>query len=138
MARADKFTPAEAQNKDVYSDFLINFDLNPITGNLAKVTNEDAVKQSIRQLLLTNRGERLYQPLTGARLSALLFENDTIVSMSALDKEIRETIELFEPRINVEQLNLVEMDYEIQVTLVFSIINKPEIYDMNIILQRVR
>lgn len=139
MPRADKYTPVEAQNKVLYSDFLPNFDLNPVTGNLAKVTNENSVKQSIRNLILTNRGEVPYSPLHGSRIRSLLFELNSPSINSLLDKEIRETIDMFEPRVNIVNIKIDnDGGEEITVTIAFNTINSPEITEMSIILERVR
>lgn len=58
----------------IYSDFLNNFDRNPYTGYLGIVTNEDAIAQEIRNLCLTNRGERFYNFELGSDIPASLFE----------------------------------------------------------------
>lgn len=140
MARADKYTPI-TEKKEYYSDFLINFDQNPITGNLARVTNEESVKQSIRNLILTNRAERPFQPLVGSRINSLLFENFDSFLISSLETEIRETIALYEPRANIERVNISESEIDqntLEVSIFFSIINIPQIIEMTLFLKRVR
>jgi phage baseplate assembly protein W len=140
MARADKYTPI-TEKKEYYSDFLINFDENPITGNLARVTNEESVKQSIRNLILTNRSERLFQPLAGSRINSLLFENFDSSLVSSIETEIRETISLYEPRANIERVNITESQIDnnsLEITILFSIINIPQIIEMTLFLKRVR
>ena len=57
----------------VYSDFFTDFSRHINTGQLNKKTNEDAVKQSVRNLLLTNHYERPFQPQIGSNLKQLLF-----------------------------------------------------------------
>ena len=140
MARADKYTPI-TEKREYYSDFLINFDENPVTGNLARVTNEESVKQSIRNLILTNRSERPFQPLVGSRINSLLFENFDSSLVSSLETEIRETISLYEPRANIERINIVESEIDnnsLEITILFSIINIPQIIEMTLFLKRVR
>jgi phage baseplate assembly protein W len=140
MARADKYTPF-TEKKEYYSDFLIIFDENPITGNLARVTNEESVKQSIRNLILTNRSERLFQPLAGSRINSLLFENFDSSLVSSIETEIRETISLYEPRANIERVNITESQIDnnsLEITILFSIINIPQIIEMTLFLKRVR
>ena len=140
MARADKYTPI-TEKREYYSDFLINFDENPITGNLARVTNEESVKQSIRNLVLTNRSERLFQPLAGSRINSLLFENFDSSLVSSIETEIRETISLYEPRANIERVNITESQIDnnsLEITILFSIINIPQIIEMTLFLKRVR
>jgi phage baseplate assembly protein W len=72
MSQSDRFTIKN--NREYFSDFMANFDKNPVTGNLARVTNEDAIKQSLRNLVLTNRTERFYQPHIGSKVQSLLFD----------------------------------------------------------------
>ena len=84
-SRADKFT--QTQKKQVlFSDFLDNFDRVPFNNQLAKVTNENSVRQSITNLVLTNYGERLFQPNVGGNVNDSLFEfADAITTLSATD-----------------------------------------------------
>ena len=70
--RADKFT--QTQKKQIlFSDFLDNFDRVPFNNQLAKVTNENSVRQSITNLVLTNYGERLFQPNVGGAASKTMY-----------------------------------------------------------------
>ncbi len=138
--RADKFTPI-TEKKEMYSDFLINLDQSPITGNLARVVNEDSIKQSIKNLILTNRSERLFQPLVGSRIKSLLFENFDSFLLSNIENEIKETIALNEPRAIIEKVSIEESSIDnksLSITIFFSTINNPEITNMNILLKRVR
>ena len=61
----------------VFSDFFTDFSRSPTSGMLNIKTNEDAVKQSVRNLLLTDKYERPYQPEIGSNVRNLLFENWT-------------------------------------------------------------
>lgn len=138
--RADKFTPI-TEKKEMYSDFLINLDQSPITGNLARVVNEDSIKQSIKNLILTNRSERPFQPLIGSRIKSLLFENFDSFLISNIENEIKETIALNEPRAVIEKVSIEESSIDnksLSITIFFSTINNPEITNMNILLKRVR
>ena len=55
-----KSQTARALQVEYFSDFLSSFDVDPVKQDLYKVTNEEAVKSSIRNLLLTNTGDRIY------------------------------------------------------------------------------
>lgn len=138
--RLDRNTSTTIQQEH-YSDFMNNLDLNPITGLLAKVTNEDAVKQSLKNLIYTNRTERFYNPFIGSRLRSLMFEPMDSVTQQLLSKEINETISNNEPR--VEILNVIVTPREDQnrydIKIVFRLINRPEqTLDLNLSLKRVR
>lgn len=138
MARADKYT-LTAKKKDIYSDFLNNFDMNPNTGYLAKVTNEDAVKQSLRNLVLTNIGERFYAPYKGSRIRHSLFEPVTPITIEMVQLQLGEVLAL-EPRANIIKYFVSEnIDRNaFDVTIVFSVVNLPGEYDLSIQIKRVR
>ena len=59
----------------VFSDVNVTFTPHPVTGKLPVLKNADAVKRAVRNLILTNFGERQYEPLYGGNVRALLFEN---------------------------------------------------------------
>jgi len=62
------------QNKIIYSDILSNFNIHPIKKDLVRLTNEEAVKKSIINLIFTNKGERPFQPFIGSSIRQYLFE----------------------------------------------------------------
>ena len=59
----------------LYKDFPISFSAHPVTGNLSILKNADAVKQSVKNIVLTNFYERPYAPLLGGNVRAQMFEN---------------------------------------------------------------
>ena len=138
MSRSDKYTPFK--KKEFYSDFLINFDMNPITGTLARVTNEDSVKQSLKNLILTNRTERPYNPLLGSRINALLFDPLDTFTAQSIKEEIEETIKAFEPRVVLNDVSVYpdEDNNGFTVNIIFSTINIPQETRIELFLQRVR
>jgi len=103
MARSDRYTVLT--NKPIYySDFSNNLDINLSTGFLAKITNENSVKNSIRNIVSTINGERFYQSTIGSKISVLLFEPIDGPTTIALDNAIREAIQNSEPRANLKSL----------------------------------
>lgn len=108
------------QNR-VWIDLDINMIVNPITGDISKNVGTQAVIGSIRNLLLTNHYERPFHPDIGANITKLLFENLTSLTASALQREIRNTIQNYEPRVKISTLTVtvnpdtngfdVEMDF---------------------------
>lgn len=139
MARADKYT-FTSRKPTYYSDFTNNFSLNPQTGYLAMVTNEQAVINSIRNLILTNKFERLYQPNVGSKIQALLFDLNDPTTHDLLTKTITETINNFEPRarqvgVSVDQV----LDSEqVSITIAFTMLNIVQPIAFSLILKRVR
>ena len=80
--RADLYSPNDIQ-QTYLSDFATDFARNPVTGFLAKVNNEQDAKQMLRNLILTNVGERFYQPRVGSKVYSLQFEPADSVTRSA-------------------------------------------------------
>ena len=140
MARADKFS-LEQKKTEIYSDFLNSFEQNPLTGALARVTNEDSVKQSLRNIILTNIGERFYDSNKGSKIKQSLFELYDPSTVEIIRIQLGEAISAYEPRAIIQDIRLQE-DLErngYYVTLIFSIINIPDqTFSLDLSIQRVR
>lgn len=124
----------------VYSDFFTDFDKHPIRNTLLRKTNVDAVKQSLRNLLLTDRGERPFQPKLGGHIRAMLFENITAQTFITMQEHIKDVIEAHEPRADVIDVVVAQTfnDHEVQVTIVFRVVNVQEPVTLELLLERVR
>ncbi len=124
----------------VFSDVRGDFLENPATNDLLLYTNEDAIIQSIRNLLLTNRYERPFQKNVGSDITGLLFELDTPMTQYALKNAIIECIENYEPRCNLLNLIIIpapELNtYIVEIT--FSLITSQDPVSFNLLLQRNR
>jgi phage baseplate assembly protein W len=140
MARADKFT-VERKKSVMYSDFTPNMDKNPLTGLLAKLTNEESVKNSIKNLVKTMRRERFNQPLVGSKITGSLFENFGPDVADEMKQTIENCIENDEPR---AQNVIVEIKFnpsspnQVRVNITFSMKNIPDPISFDVILKRVR
>ena len=89
----------------VFSDVNVTFTPHPVTGKLPVLKNADAVKRAVRNLILTNFGERQYDPLYGGNIRAMLFENTDDPLLDALIRTRIETaIENYEPRAKVDRV----------------------------------
>lgn len=139
VAQRKTQTPRTIQ-QEYFSDFLSGFDVDPVKQDLYKVTNEEAVKSSIRNLLLTNTGDRLYDTKLGSNIRSILFENFSPAMDSVLEDLIRTTIENYEPRAKIKQIfvNSEIDDHYVVATIVFSIINKEEPITLELFLNRIR
>jgi len=137
--RQNKFT-IENKKLEYYSDFMMNLEKNPLTGFIARLTNEDSIKQSLKNLILTNRTERPFQPWIGSKIQSLLFEPDDPMTHMILEEEIKTTIDNCEPRVSLEAVNISGGDdNSYYVRIDFSIVNIPEeTFNLDIILRRVR
>jgi len=125
---------------EIYSDFLHTFLPHPATGQISRKTNVDAVKMSIRNLVLTDKYERLKNPRIGANIRRHLFELFTPMTAEYLKNDIRQTIEQNEPRARILQLNVTpnEDQNEMRVNLLFSIVTSQEPQQLELTLYRVR
>lgn len=140
MSRADRITPLSKQ-PEIYSDFLINFDRHPLSGDLAKVSNAEAIKQSIRNLLLTNYGERLFNPIIGSNVYKSLFEPLDGFTIQDIKQAITDTLYFHEKRIEVVAVEVnanPNDENSLTATIVFSIINTGSTETLNLVLRRVR
>lgn len=124
----------------IYSDFKKNLEISPLSLDLTLLKDEDAVKESIRNLLLTDRGERLMQPNLGGNLKAMLFENITPAVIKLIEDQARETIELYEPRaqlIDVVATSNID-DNIVRVHVQFYIQNNQQPISVDVFLERTR
>lgn len=138
--RADTFTGTKKQ-LEFFSDFMTSFAKTPLGNQLAKTTNEHSVNQSLRNLIKTNLGERLFQPTVGSDVMSTLFELNTVDALGTIKMQIENTIENNEPRVNLIQ-TIVETSSQdensIEITLIYNLINNPVEQTLTILLKRVR
>ena len=139
MARSDRYTGL-TDKPIFYADFTNNLDLNPLTGYLAKTTNDNAIKNSIKNLILTGNGERFFDSTIGSKMATLLFEPIDMVTAELVRSTIKETIENHEPRANIIDINVqaIAENNSYYVKVIFKIINIPEDITLDLILNRVR
>lgn len=102
--------------------------------------NENSVKESIKNLISTDRGERLFQPNIGCDIRGSLFENMTPDVIIILEENIKRTIRTYEPRCNVRDIEVVGNidNNDLSVRIVFSVINTTNTSSLTIDLSRIR
>lgn len=140
ITRADSLTGTTKQ-KDFFSDFLTSFAKTPLGNQLGKVTNEQSVNQSLRNIIKTNLGERLFQPLIGSDVYNILFENNTPENISLLELFIENAIRNSETRVNLVQVIVdteIMDENSVEISLIYNLINNPEPITLTILLKRVR
>jgi len=89
-----------------YTDLDFAFRANPITGDIALKREVQAVKQSVLNILLTNRGERPFDPEFGSDIRKQLFENFDPITEQLLSDQIRSALRNYEPRVRVLNVNV--------------------------------
>ena len=94
-----------------FLDLSASWQNNPLSNDLITLKNENAIARSVRNLILTTQGERPFQPVLGSNVNNLLFENMDKLTAAALKDEIRNTIENYEPRVEIEEI-IVDANFE--------------------------
>lgn len=115
--------PLERESKS-FLDLSMTFQMNPLNQDLIALKNQTAIARSVRNLVLTGRGERFYDQLKGSRLNQLLFESFDEVTSTILEDEIQDVLTQYEPRVEVIEVR-VNPDYdnnEYNVTIVYRIV----------------
>lgn len=124
----------------VYSDIPTNLDVHPIKEDLLLLTNENAIKRSIRNLILTDPYERFFNPSLGSGIKHSLFENISSDTEYIIKERVRETIVNFEPRANLYSVTVKALPDEnsYSVSIVFFVVNNITPITLDLVLRRVR
>jgi phage baseplate assembly protein W len=93
-----------------FKDISISFDVNPLTNDLIVLKNETAIARSIRNLISNIKGESPYSN-KGSNITNLLFENINSLTASLIQTEVTETINRYEPRVELISVD-VNPDYD--------------------------
>ena len=123
-----------------YRDLDLKFIPHPITGDVVVKTGEEAIKASLKNLILTNFYERPFHPEKGSGVKQMLFENADPLTAQYLKKAIYEVVENFEPRVSLTDVT-VQMapdNNKFEVIMSFYIVNKAEPVTIDFFLERVR
>ena len=129
-----------ANNSRTFTDLDLNFIANPVTGDVSRKYDENAIKQSIKNLVMTNHYEKPFHPEIGSQVYSLLFEPFSPMLKSMLGRSIINTIANFEPRaslIDVE-VNLNPDNNSVFCQIIFRIINTQRPLTVDITLTRTR
>ena len=94
-----------------FKDISMSFQVNPLTYDLIALTNENAIARSIRNLVITDKGERFFNNNLGSRVSSLLFESLDDITASSVKDEIENTINNYEPRVELISVTAIP-DYD--------------------------
>lgn len=123
-----------------YSDLDLDFIPHPVTGDVVKKTGSDAIKRSVRNLILTNYYERPFRSYIGSNVQKLLFENMNPLTETFLKDAIHEVITLYEPRVNIVEIVIsVDLDSNgFNVRLTYVIVNHNQPVTINLFLERIR
>ena len=123
---ADYLKPNAKVNakKNLYSDLDLFMTPHPVTKDVTTKKDSDAIKRSVKNIILTNKFERPFKPNFGASVRNMLFELDSQRQMRKFTKEIEKMISILEPRVNNVTVALGEMrGNELNMTVFYNITN---------------
>ena len=129
------------RNLRQYSDLDLFFGKKTSDKDISKVTDVQAVKRSVRNLVLLNHYEKPFHPEIGSGVRDLLFENMTPLTAQVLSQKIQDVINNFEPRAQLAGVEVIPRfdsnTYEVIVE--FYMVNAPaELIDLAFTLERLR
>jgi len=123
-----------------FVDLNPKFDRHPITGDLPTIKNEDAIKQAVKNIVLTIRGEKPFRPFFGASINSALFENFDPVLIDDIALSIEDALTAHEPRVEVTEVEILDnIDTNaLEVTVNYKIVGIPlDQQSLNLVLERV-
>ena len=129
---------ADFKKSKSFKDFSTNFARNPFTDDLSVVTNDNSIKQAVKNLILTTPGEKPFQPLVGSSVNSLLFETLDAFTVDTIEDEIRSTINQYEPRVELTNVDVTPI-YEgnkLNVSIEYQVVGLPIVETIEFVLQR--
>jgi phage baseplate assembly protein W len=129
-----------AKNTRTFTDLDFNFLSHPKTNDVTSRFDEEAIKQSIRNLILTRNFERPFRSYIGSQVNTLLFEPISPLLSNMLERTISDCINNYEPRVNLIAVNVTfsPENNDVYVIITFKIINTRTPLSVNLILERTR
>lgn len=123
-----------------YSDLDLDFIPHPTTGDVLIKTGNEAIKRSIRNLILTNFYDRPFRSYIGSSVQKMLFENIDQLTATTLQDAIINVITNYEPRVRITDLkvNVSADNNGFDVRMVYTIINSNLPVTINFFLERIR
>ena len=107
-----------------FKDISMSFQANPLNEDLIALKNANAIARSVRNIVFTTPGEKFFQPSFGSKITQSLFENIDEITASVIIDELRESIENYEPRVQLIDVKAFP-NYDnnaFDVTIVYEII----------------
>lgn len=135
----NSITRITSQKLTSYKDIDLTF-ARKRNGDIFKKNDAAAVKQAVKNLILTNYYEKPFQPYFGANIQGLLFELSTGIFEDDIESQIRHAIEMYEPRAQVQRIiaDIGYDEYTIDVSITFKVVNTSEVVELTTQLTRLR
>ena len=116
----------------IYKDINLFFTKHPVSDDVTSVTDVQAVKRSVRNLVLTNQGERLFQPDIDSGIGILLFENFSALTTSRLESVIKQAVEKYEPRADLQNVTVRAKEEENAYQIIITYIPDNDVLETNL------
>ena len=129
-----------ARNTRTFSDIDLNFTAHPVTKDISRRYDENAIKSSLKNLILTRNYERPFHSELGSPIKGLLFEPATNMTKALIERSITDLVGNYEPRVNLQQVRVSYSPdtYSVYVTIEFKIINTQRPLTLDLVLERTR
>lgn len=137
---SDNINNSRAASKRIYSDIPMNLSIHPNTKDLTVVKDIDAVKISVKNLVMTNFMERPFQPTLGTGVTGLLFENNDAFTKESIKDEIYRVLKEHESRANGVQVEVLDNSdrNEYIINIKFNVIFSQQRQETEFYLERTR
>jgi phage baseplate assembly protein W len=123
-----------------YKDLDLDFGRNAVTNDVNKLTDIEAVKRSVRNLINTSHFDRPFHPEIGSSVRSMLFEPMTPLTALNLQRKAQEVLVNFEPRIRLVQIiaepNIDDNTYDLRIY--FYVVGSSELVEVQTFLERLR
>ena len=131
----------EKRSVRIFKDLNLNFAPNLVTNDVSKLTDIEAIKRSVRNLVQLNHYEKPFHPEIGSNIRATLFENLWPITAALLSRNIETVIKTYEPRVELSNIkaipNIDRNAYDVRIE--FFVVNSPgELVTLDVLLERVR
>jgi phage baseplate assembly protein W len=128
------------RNTRNFSDLDLNFTAHPVTGDVSRRFDENAIKTALRNLILTNNFERPFHSEIGTPIRSMLFEPFSAMLSSNIERAIFDAVSAFEPRVNLDNVDVIASPDEnsITITLTYRVLNTIRPITLDILLERTR
>jgi phage baseplate assembly protein W len=137
MAQFNSKNKATRVARRWFTDIDINMKLHPNSGDVSLKYDLQAVSRALKNLLQTNHYERPFKPSLGLNLRNMLFEL-SITHTKVLENDIRELINMYEPRVNITSVMVAVRGHSLNVLLLYTVKNNARPHRLDLTLERVR
>jgi phage baseplate assembly protein W len=129
-----------ARNTRVFSDLDLGLTVHPVTHDISRKFDENAINQSLRNLILTRNYERPFHSEIGSQVRAVLFEPASPMTAIKLKRSIEDVVFNFEPRVvllNVDVIDQIDNN-AYTITITYRIVNTERPRQLDLVLERTR